>query len=84
MATCREVMTREPASSQPTDSLVRVAQVMKSHDVGAVPVVDGASRKLVGMITDRDITVKPRVAGSVDNPAAADEEIVLRGRARKR
>jgi len=63
MATCREVMTREPASSQPTDSLVRVAQVMKSHDVGAVPVVDGASRKLVGMITDRDITVKAVASG---------------------
>src|SRR4026207_308377 len=58
MATCREVMTREPASSQPTDSLVRVAQVMKSHDVGAVPVVDGASRKLVGMIPARDLTIK--------------------------
>lgn len=58
MATCREVMTREPASSQPTDSLVRVAQIMKSHDVGAVPVVDGSSRKLIGMITDRDITIK--------------------------
>jgi CBS domain-containing protein len=51
-------MTREPASAQPTDSLVRVAQIMKSHDVGAVPIVDGSSRKLVGMITDRDITVK--------------------------
>jgi len=63
MATCREVMTREPASSQPTDSLVRVAQIMKTHDVGAVPVVDGSSRKLVGMITDRDITIKAVASG---------------------
>ena len=69
MATCREVMTREPASSQPTDSLVRVAQVMKSHDVGAVPVVDGASRKLVGMITDRDITVIAGLAKGIDTAA---------------
>ena len=58
MPACRDVMTREPASCQPADSLVRVAQLMKSHDVGAVPVVDGSSRKLVGMITDRDIVIK--------------------------
>jgi CBS domain-containing protein len=63
MATCRDVMTREPASCQPTDSLVRVAQIMKSHDVGAVPVVDGSSRKLVGMITDRDIVIKAVASG---------------------
>ena len=63
MATCRDVMTREPASCQPTDSLGRVAQIMKSHDVGAVPAVDGASRKLVGMITDRDIVVKAVASG---------------------
>lgn len=63
MATCREVMTREPASCQPGDSLVRVAQIMKSHDVGAVPVVDGSSRKLVGMVTDRDIVIKAVASG---------------------
>jgi CBS domain-containing protein len=63
MAACRDVMTREPASCQPTDSLVRVAQLMKSHDVGAVPVVDGSSRKLVGMITDRDIVIKAVASG---------------------
>jgi CBS domain-containing protein len=56
-------MTREPASCQATDSLVAVAQLMKSKDVGAVPVVDGESRKLVGMITDRDIVVKGLAAG---------------------
>ncbi len=63
MAVCGDVMTREPASCQATDSLVAVAQLMKSKDVGAVPVVDGESRKLVGMITDRDIVVKGLAAG---------------------
>jgi CBS domain-containing protein len=56
-------MTREPASCQPTDSLVRVAQIMKSHDVGSVPIVDGPSRKLVGMVTDRDIAIKAVATG---------------------
>lgn len=63
MSTCRDVMTREPASCQPTDSLVGVAQIMKSHDVGAIPVVDGSSRKLVGMVTDRDIVIKAVASG---------------------
>src|SRR3954451_1844710 len=63
MATCREVMTREPACCQTADSLVRVAQIMKSQNVGAVPVADGPSKKLVGMVTDRDIVVKAVASG---------------------
>ncbi len=58
MALCRDVMTREPASCQPMDNLVDVAKLMKSEDVGAVPVVDASTRKLVGMVTDRDVVVK--------------------------
>ena len=58
MAVCRDVMTRQPACCQPTDSLVSVAELMKAQDVGAVPVVDGSRQQLVGMITDRDIVVK--------------------------
>jgi CBS domain-containing protein len=63
MAVCGEVMTRELACCQSTDSLVRVAQLMKSEDVGAVPVIDAAEKKLVGMVTDRDIVVKGLAAG---------------------
>jgi CBS domain-containing protein len=63
MSTCREVMTREPACCQPTDTLVRVAETMKSEDVGAIPIVEGSSRQLVGMVTDRDIVVKALASG---------------------
>jgi CBS domain-containing protein len=63
MSTCREVMTREPACCQPTDTLVRVAETMKSEDVGAIPIVEGSSRQLVGMVTDRDIVVKALATG---------------------
>jgi CBS domain-containing protein len=73
MAVCRDVMTREPACCQPTDSLVSVAELMKTQDVGAVPVVDGAGRKLVGMVTDRDIVVKGLAAGrSADQATVRD------------
>ena len=63
MATCREVMTREPASCQASESIARAAHIMKSEDVGAVPVIDGSSRKLVGMVTDRDIVIKGVASG---------------------
>lgn len=69
MAVCRDVMTRQPACCQPTDSLVSVAELMKTQDVGAVPVVDGAGRRLVGMITDRDIVVKGLAGGRSANQA---------------
>ncbi len=59
MAKCSEVMTREPVSCEPADPIQRVAEVMKRQDVGAVPIVDAkSSRRLVGILTDRDIVVK--------------------------
>jgi CBS domain-containing protein len=52
-------MTREPICCEPADSIARIAQLMKTEDVGAVPVVElKTSRKLVGIVTDRDIVVK--------------------------
>ena len=64
MAKCRDVMTKDPASCQPTDSITKVAGLMKREDVGSVPVVESAdSRRLTGIITDRDIVVKVIAAG---------------------
>jgi CBS domain-containing protein len=64
MAKCSDVMTREPASCEPSDSIVKAAEVMKREDVGAVPVVESkSSRRLVGIITDRDIVVRVVAAG---------------------
>ncbi len=52
----REVMSANPVCSLPTDSAQRVASVMCEHNIGSVPVVmDQESRKLVGVITDRDL-----------------------------
>jgi CBS domain-containing protein len=56
---CKEVMTRDPVCCVPADPAVKAAQVMKNQDVGPVPVVDSAqSKKLVGMVTDRDLALK--------------------------
>ena len=48
-----------PAAASPTQS-AKVAQVMKTKDVGPIPIVEnGQSRKLIGMVTDRDLADLP-------------------------
>ena len=59
MAKNRDVMTKDPVFCEPGDSITKVARIMKQEDVGSVPVVESKeSRKLLGIITDRDIVVK--------------------------
>ncbi|MEI9974663.1 MAG: CBS domain-containing protein [Ignavibacteriota bacterium] len=56
--TCADVMTRDPVSCELGESAANVAKIMKTEDVGSVPVCfDLAARKLVGIVTDRDITL---------------------------
>jgi CBS domain-containing protein len=52
----RDVMTPNPATVSERDSIRDAARIMASEDTGVVPVVDG--RKVVGMVTDRDIVVR--------------------------
>ena len=57
--TCQDVMTAEPICCVPDDAVAEVARVMRAHDVGAVPVVvDHDSRRLIGMLTDRDLAIR--------------------------
>ena len=56
--TCADVMTKDPACCIPTDSAARVAKIMKTKDVGSIPVCESRkSRKLVGIVTDRDLAL---------------------------
>ncbi|MBA3637932.1 MAG: CBS domain-containing protein [Acidobacteriota bacterium] len=65
MANCSEVMTREPACCEPGDSISRVAGIMKREDVGSVPVVEShEDKKLIGIVTDRDLVVKVLAEGA--------------------
>ena len=61
MQTIREVMTPDVQTISPQETIQRAAQLMDELNVGAIPVCDGD--KLVGMITDRDITVRSVAAG---------------------
>jgi CBS domain-containing protein len=54
--TIREVMTQDPAFCAPSSSVQTAALIMQQKDTGFVPVTEDAfSRKLVGVVTDRDL-----------------------------
>jgi CBS domain-containing protein len=55
MTTIREVMTKNPTYLQPTATLVEASKKMAQLNCGFIPVGDGD--KLVGTVTDRDITL---------------------------
>jgi CBS domain-containing protein len=52
----RDVMTANPECVSEKDSIRDAARIMKDQDTGVVPVVDG--KKVIGLITDRDIVVR--------------------------
>lgn len=52
----REVMTSNPVCCLPQDTAQTAARMMCESNVGSIPIVsDRQSRKLAGIITDRDI-----------------------------
>ncbi|HEV8365370.1 MAG TPA: CBS domain-containing protein, partial [Gemmatimonadaceae bacterium] len=54
-----DIMTSMPAVVTPAAKLFEAAEIMKYEEVGCIPVVsDTVSRRLVGVITDRDISVR--------------------------
>lgn len=56
METIRNVMTRDVETAAPETTMKDAAQMMRSSDIGSLPVCEG--RRVVGMITDRDIAVR--------------------------
>jgi CBS domain-containing protein len=61
----RDIMTANPICCVPEDTVQKVATVLRDKDIGAVPVVlDQGSRKLVGVITDRDLCCRVLADGA--------------------
>ena len=56
---CSEIMTKNPEYCLPSDPVVKAAQLMKSENVGPIPIVDDKDgKKLAGIVTDRDLAIK--------------------------
>jgi CBS domain-containing protein len=75
MTTVAQIMTAEVQTIAAQASLQRAAQWMDRLNIGSLPVCDG--KRLLGMVTDRDITVRGTAAGLA--PGAACVADVMSG-----
>jgi CBS domain-containing protein len=71
MPIVNEIMSTEVQIIGPEASLREAAQMMLELDVGALPVCRGST--LLGMVTDRDITVRGVAAGLAADLARVSE-----------
>src|SRR5262249_27819335 len=72
----REVMSSNPICCLPTDTAEKVAKSLREHNIGSIPVViDQQTRKLIGIITDRDLCCSI-VADGLDPKRTAIEKFV--------
>ncbi len=69
-----EIMTRNPRVCMANAPLTQAACMMRDEDVGEIPVVD-AERKVIGVITDRDIVTRCVAAGN--NPQDVQVETCM-------
>lgn len=63
--TVRDVMTKDPVSMSADTPVVEAAKAMSDRHIGSVVVM--AKDKPLGIVTDRDITVRAAAAGSDPN-----------------
>src|SRR5437870_831211 len=73
MATVREIMTSNPATATLDTTLEELATMMKEHDTGAIPVLDG--EELAGIVTDRDIVIRAIAEGKSASECSCEEII---------
>lgn len=71
MQAISDIMTRDVRAIPPDARLQEAAQLMRDLDVGALPVCDG--RRLMGMVTDRDIAVRAVARGVAPGDASIAE-----------
>lgn len=67
----RDIMTTNPSSVSEKDSVRDAARIMKDQDTGVVPVCEG--RKVIGLVTDRDIVVRLIAEGKDAQNARVNE-----------
>jgi CBS domain-containing protein len=71
-------MTKNPVCCLPNDMVAKVAKSMKRKNVGSIPVIENEkTRKLVGIVTDRDLALKI-VAKGLDAKSTKVEGVMTR------
>jgi CBS domain-containing protein len=65
----QDLMTSDPACCTPDSTVREAAQLMRDHDCGCIPVVEGQSQRVVGVVTDRDVACRCVAEGKgADDP----------------
>ena len=78
MKKCNEVMTKDPVCCLPNEMVVKAAKLMKSENIGSIPVIESEqTKKLVGIVTDRDLTLKILAEG-LDAKSTKVEAVMTR------
>jgi CBS domain-containing protein len=67
----REIMTRNPVVTRPDATLREAAQTMRELDSGVLPIGEGD--RLLGIVTDRDITIRAAAEGKDPNATQVRE-----------
>ena len=76
MKKCSELMTKDPVCSMPDSMVAEAAKLMKRENIGPIPVIENErTRKLVGIVTDRDLALKIVAEGR--DPKSTKVEAVM-------
>ena len=71
-------MTKNPLCCLPEDLVTKAAKLMKSEHIGSIPVIENEqTKKLVGIVTDRDLTLRI-VAEGLDAKSTKVETVMTR------
>jgi len=78
MLTVAEIMTREPYSLGPDDSLTNARQMMAEHHIRHIPVVSGDG-SLIGLVSQRDVLAAEdsTVLNAEGGPDSRDQYVAL-------
>jgi CBS domain-containing protein len=74
----KEIMTKDPTTVTPNATVRDAARLMQREDTGILPVVEEGSKKLLGVITDRDIAIRVVADGRDANTPVS--EVMSKGR----
>jgi CBS domain-containing protein len=72
----KEAMHKGVEWASPSTSVVKLARLMREHDIGAIPI--GEDDRLIGMVTDRDIVCRGLADGK-DPTTLTARDVMTKG-----
>jgi len=70
LKTIKEIMSTDCVTATLLDNVYELALKMKENDIGFIPIVEG--KKLIGVVTDRDLVVRGYAEKRPGSAAVAD------------